>query len=87
MAAKADNLEKDIGFKKEHVRNHGLSLGAMLGLKREVAVIIETGKEHEPIKGYDDVARWPAWKTTLLVLSLCAGFWVCTAAFILAFLG
>jgi len=81
MTVKAENLETDLAS------DEALNLKAILGLKRNSAVVIEAGQTIDGIEGYDDTVRWPIWKTTLLVVSLCAGFWICAAALALAFLG
>jgi|GEM_PF-4630806 len=81
MTIKTDKVETDLAA------DEALNLRAILGLKRSSAVVIEAGQTIDRPEGYDDTVRWPIWKTTLLVVSLCAGFWICAAALVLAFLG
>jgi len=81
MTVEADKLETELAA------DEALNLRAILGVKRGSAIVIETCQSFEEVEGYNDMVRWPIWKTTLLVVSLCAGFWICAAALVLAFLG
>lgn len=72
-----------LGMAKEQ----SLSLPDILGLEiraeaREIAeeTLMETSSV---VKTYDDTVRWPVWRSAVLVISLCLGFWICAASLLM----
>lgn len=47
---------------------------------RRIAADIMQGDVDAGPKTYDDTVRWPRWKTGVLTISVCLGFWISVAA-------
>lgn len=72
-------------------KEQSLSLPDILGLEiraeaRKIAeeTLMETSSV---VKTYDDTIRWPVWRSAVLVISLCLGFWICAASILIYVLG
>ena len=71
----------------QDLETESLSLQDILGLKLgpKGASLAKTNRKERI--GYDDTVRWPLWKTAVLVISVCLGFWIGVAAFIMHLFG
>ena len=68
-------------------KEQSLPFPDILGLEmraeaREIAeeTLMETSSV---VKTYDDTVRWPIWRSAVLVISLCLGFWICAASLLM----
>ena len=69
------------------IKEPALSLQDILRLemRTEAREIAEATLSETPaqMKTYDDTVRWPVWKSAVLVISLCLGFWICAASLLM----